>query len=131
MVTYYFDIQTGAGLIRDPIGTELPDDATAHAHACAVARELMRHQESKSRHWRLRVRRECGEFCFDLLFATMDQTMEVLEASVRRSVERVSGNVANLSEAIGDLRLTLGQMKATMAKTDARIHLAAVDGNRV
>lgn len=131
MATYYFDLQTGTGFIRDPIGTELADQEAARIHACAVARELMHRRESKSRHWRLFIRRNGEAPDFQVLFATVDQSMDMLGADVRRSVERISGNIAGLSEAISDLRLTLHQVRATMAKADAKLHLAAINGVRL
>ena len=131
MATYFFDLLTGTGRVPDPLGTELNDDEAARTHASTVARELMRHREGKSRHWRLSVRRDGTEPGFEVLFATVDQTMDALDSNIRQSVERVSGNIANLSDAIGDLRLTLWQVKATMAKADDKIHLAAIHGVRL
>lgn len=131
MTTYYFDLKTDARLINDPVGMELADEAAAREHARAVARELMRHRESKSRHWRLCVHRGGGEPCFDVLFASVDQTMDAFDENLRRSLEIVSGNIASLSDAIDDLHVTLRQVKATMARADDQLHLAAIDGVRL
>lgn len=131
MATYYFDLKINGRLISDHLGTELPNDAAAHAHACEVAHELMRHRESKSRHWRLCVRRNGGALCFEVLFAAVDHSMDALDGHIRGSVVDVCGNMAGLSEAIGELQLTISQVKATMARADAELHLVAIDGMRL
>ncbi len=131
MAIYHFDLKAGSHFVSDPIGTELADDAAAHAHALAVARELMLHREAKSRHWRLCVRVDGEEPRLHILFASVDQTLAAMDHDYRGVTERLSGTVANLSDAIGDLRLTLLQVKATLARVDARLHLAALDGVRL
>ncbi len=76
MTAYYFDFKINARIISDPLGTELANDAATHAHACEVAHELMRHRESYSRHWRLRVRRDGEEPCFHVPFAAVGHSLE-------------------------------------------------------
>jgi hypothetical protein len=72
MPRYYFNLKQGLKLIRDPEGTELPDEASARAHAVAVARELMHNNTKRSLTWRLDV---CGAGqvpLFQLLFASIE-----------------------------------------------------------
>lgn len=130
MATYHFWMKTGARLVRDPIGVEFPDDEAAEADARAIIRDLMRNRESRTRHWRIRVRRESGEPCFDILFASVDQMLDGLDETFRRSVEGFCGNMADLADSIRTLRYTLLQVNATMARADAKLHLAAVDSVR-
>jgi hypothetical protein len=43
MPTYYFQLQTGASVVEDPEGSELPDLQTARLFAVESARELVAH----------------------------------------------------------------------------------------
>ena len=87
MPTYWFNLKTRDGTIIDPEGTDLPNDASAYAYAETVARELMAHRELQTRSWRLEVRDSGGLPKFDLLFASIDETLSHLTPELRSSVE--------------------------------------------
>lgn len=131
MARYYFHLHTGDAFVRDRFGTELEDDAAARDHASAVARDLMRRREDKTRHWQLTVRDANGGFCFELVFAAADETIELLRPPLRHSLESMYGAVAHVSGAIGDLRTTVMQVRSTLAKADRIVHLAAIDGEQL
>ena len=53
---FYFDLNNGNGLDLDRKGTELRSDATAHELAVVIACELIRDNDIRTRHWKIRVR---------------------------------------------------------------------------
>jgi hypothetical protein len=55
MPSYFFDLTTDSGLIRDVEGTDLRDDTEASEHARFVALELMRGREAETQTWQLEV----------------------------------------------------------------------------
>jgi hypothetical protein len=142
MPMYFFNLVTPRETITDASGTELPDEASAREHARFVARELMRHREPSTRSWRLAVT-ECPAVtesarrpCFGLLFASVDSTIDHLTPELRASVETLCSRSASLSDAIREVRSSILEAKATMARADGRPYLAsrngcAVDGSEL
>ena len=125
MTHYYFNLWTSTQLLLDPDGTALPDETAAMAHARAVARDLMRNRATKTRSWRLDVRDDDGRRCFSVLFASVDDTVP---PELRAAIIDGSAKTATLRDAIHEVRLSLLQVRATMAKADRQPYLAAVDG---
>ena len=74
MPRYFFHLNTGDKIIPDPEGTELPNHDSARAHARQVVRELARNRERMTRSWRLAVFDGGGTPCFELLFASIDES---------------------------------------------------------
>jgi len=128
MPKYFFNLKARGETIPDLEGVELPDEHSAHRHAEAVARELMAHRELRTRAWRLDVRDNTGRRCFDLLFASVDDTVSHLPPEYRRSLEDLCAKTASFAETIGALRVTLLEVKATLARAEGALHLAAVNG---
>jgi hypothetical protein len=126
MTEYHFDLVTLEGRVLDPKGTELPDEASAREHARQVACELMLHQELRTRSWRLEVTDCAREPCFELLFATVDGTIDHLTPELRAGVENICSRSAALSETIRDLMNTVAATKARLAAAEGRPHLAAL-----
>ena len=131
MPTYWFNLKTMDGTIIDPEGTDLLNDASAHAYAKAVARELMAHQEQQTRSWRLEVRGSGPLPKFDLLFASVDETLSHLTPELRSSVEGLCASSASVAEGIREIKLTILTVKATMARSKRALYLAAVNGAAV
>ena len=131
MPTYWFNLKTMDGTIIDPEGTDLLNDASAHAYAKAVARELMAHRELQTRFWRLEVRDSGRLAKRDLLFASIDETLSHLTPELRSSVEGLCACSASLVEGIGAIKLTLLDVKATIARAEGALYLAAVNGAAV
>jgi hypothetical protein len=75
MPRYFFNLFDGHKIIADPDGTELPDHHSARTHAFRVMRELARNREEKTCVWRLVVHEEQGTPCFELAFASAEDTM--------------------------------------------------------
>jgi hypothetical protein len=126
MPHYFFHLKGDRGTIPDPNGTELLDQRAARAHGCQVARELMRHREFSTRMWRLDVCDDKGNFCFDLLFASVDDSIAHLGPDLRSSLEAVCRNTASLSDAIGQVEATLLQLRSTLR--DGPLSLASTTG---
>lgn len=127
----FINLKTGHSLLRDFEGTELEDDAAARAHAETVAREIMRNNEVKSRTWRLEVCNSNHKPCFEILLATLDETIDQFPPDLRDTVRAASGQIGSLCDAIEDVRMSIRELRATLARTGGAPYLAAVDGRRI
>lgn len=131
MALYYFNVNDGRRTLVDADGTELPNDAAARDHAIQVARELMRNARAQVRNWRVQVQNSDREVRADLLFASVDDRLDVLSGELRQSVERMCGGVASLGDSIHTVRMSLHRVRATLARAEGAPYVAAVDGERV
>ncbi len=129
MQLYYFNLKDRDGIIHDPDGTELANETEARAHATEVARELMQSRERTTGTWRLQVCDAARQPCFELLFATLSSVG--FPGELRNSYLSVAGSFASLSDEIVDLRMTLRQIRGTMARAEGGPYLAAVNGTRI
>lgn len=75
MPSYFFDLTTDTGLVRDAEGTVLRDDAEASEHARSVVRELMRGREAETQAWHLDVYDVSGRRCLELQFGNADAAL--------------------------------------------------------
>jgi hypothetical protein len=75
MPRYFFNLFDGRKIIPDPDGTDLADYHSARAHAFRVMRELARNREDSTNAWRLIVHEGQGIPCFELVFASLEDTM--------------------------------------------------------
>jgi hypothetical protein len=128
MPVYFFNLKTSNGEIRDPDGTEFDDVPTAWEHAREVARELMRQRETRRRSWRIDVRDGEGRQCFELLFASVDDSIAPLGPELRSLIENLHRKQASLADAIAAVRLSLLQIQATIARSKGKPFLASLDG---
>ena len=131
MPTYFFNLKNAEGTILDPVGTDLPDEHAAWEHARIVANEIMRHREARTRFWRLQVADGNRDACFDLLFANIDDSIRHLSPELRGSVENLCAKSASLCETIHAVKLTLLQMKGTIARSERAPYIAAINGVRI
>ena len=119
MSLFYFILKTGQEKIPDREGLEFPDQDTARAHAEIVARELMRNRELKTRTWRIEVRDEDLQPCFELLFAAEDNTtIAHLGYEQRHTVEMVSARTARLFDAFDQVKTSISDVRETLARAD-------------
>jgi hypothetical protein len=128
MPLYFFNLKTGEGTIRDPDGTDLPNEQAAWEHARLVACELMQHRQPQTNSWRIDVRDSVGRQCVDLLFASVDDSINHLRPELRSSVENLCAKSAALNETIHAVRSTLSQVMGTIARSEGGPYLAALDG---
>jgi hypothetical protein len=78
MPSYFFDLTTDMGLVRDPEGTELRNDAEAREYASSVVLELRKGRETETRAWHLDVYDVARRRCLELPFGGPD-AMPVVE----------------------------------------------------
>jgi len=131
MATYYFNLNDCRTTIPDLDGTELRDEAAARDHAVTVAREAMRNNEARTRNWRIEV---CGPDRmprFEILFASVDESMAHFPVEFRRSVETVSKRFAALADTIHDVRMSMLELRKTLARSEGAPHLVALNGTRL
>src|SRR5262245_9881375 len=128
MPTYYFNLKGIQERYLDPYGTELADDAQAREHARQVALELMQGREGKTRSWRLEICDVTRSPIFELLFAKVDPTLTELPPNFRTTVEQACARTGALVDAIGEIRNTFQELRATLSKSDGKPFLAASDG---
>ena len=131
MTTYYFNLKDGRATIPDPDGTEFADEVAARTHAVTVAREVMRNNEVRTRNWRIEVCGQDRQALFEILFASVDQSMEHLPGDLRRAVETVSTKFASLSDTIQDVRMSMLELRTTLARSEGAPHLATLNGLRL
>jgi hypothetical protein len=131
MPLFYFNLHDAKRLIADLEGTELPDENAARDHAAVVAREIMRNNSARTLAWRLRVADAEHRHRFDLLFASIAPDLEQYTPEFRQLVERKSHNIATLADSVLEVRHSLRQMRAMLARADRVPYLAYVNGRRV
>lgn len=131
MPRYFFNLKTGHSLLRDFDGSEFDDETAARTHAETIVREIMRNNEVKSRVWRLDVRNSNHAPCFEVLFAALDETIDYLPPDLRESVRMTSGQLGSLHDAIEDVRMSIRELRATLAQTSRAPYLAAIHGRRI
>ena len=78
MPTYTFKLLDDGGGVTDDTGLRLPNTNAAYSYACDVALELMDHREAATRSWRLDVYENGAKKLFEILFATIDETLDHL-----------------------------------------------------
>ncbi len=131
MPLFYFTLNNGRQTIVDLDGTDLPDETAARSHADTVARDLMRNDRARTLSWRLEVSDEQRRRCFEVLLASVSEELECFPKSVREGVTQSARRVASLNDDINELRHSLRQVRATLARADGMPYLAAVSGKRV
>jgi len=128
MPRYYFNLKRRDGTLVDPDGLDLPDQAAAREYALQVISELTRNANVRARAWRLAVMDQDRQPCFELLFASYDDSMAHLPLELRSSVETVCRRHASLMDAIVDVRTSMLQIRGTLARSDRKPYVAAEDG---
>ncbi len=102
MPVYHFFLKpTWNPPLIDHDGEELPDDTAAYGHAVEVAREIMRNHEPECRSYRLEVCNENLETCSEILFASVDETLDYLRDDSRNSIIESARTMASLTKLFG------------------------------
>lgn len=131
MQTYYFNLKDGSKVIPDPDGTAFADDEAARQHGVLVAREAMRNNEPETRKWRIQVCDASRQPLFEVLFATVDETIDHLPHALRSQVEKLPWQLASLGDAVSDVRMSILQVRTTLARAEGHPHLVALNGSRL
>ena len=129
MPLFYFVLKDGGEPVPDREGNEFPDKAAAYLCANTVARELMRNREAATRFWRLQVCDDDLRPVSEVPFATIDDSTCHLSDENRSTIQRTCRNIGLLSDTIYEVRATLRQIKATIARADEIILNSPLGGH--
>jgi len=131
MPRYTFKLRDGSRAIEDEAGVSLPDRERALAYARDVVGELMGCRENDTRSWRLDVYEEGKERIFEIVFASMDETLDHLSPELRGMMVGLCERKRSLQEAIHAARATLRESRAILARARGKPYLATLSGERV
>jgi hypothetical protein len=131
MSIYYFDLLAGGQFALDREGTDLADWRSAAAHAQRVAREMMQHAELRTRHWRLRISDDQRSPIGEVLFASVDHSLDHLTPQLRESIEQVCFQYAELTESLAELTMVMHESRAMIARAHGKPFLAAIGDRRL
>src|SRR5215472_10105632 len=93
-----------------------------------LARELMRCRETVTRHWCLEVYRDGeGPVC-DILFASVDPTLDHLRSATRTLVESANATKRALEDEIYSAKLAMGDWPALVAGSRGKPYLITRNG---
>jgi hypothetical protein len=126
--TYTFTLRSDGCEVNDDAGIALRDNASAYRYARTVARELMRRREIQTRYWRLEVYRDGDGPLFDILFASVDPTLDHLRRELRSLVEKASEKKRALKDVVYAARLTLRESQSLLARSRGKPYLIAENG---
>ena len=88
----------------------------------------MRCRELQTRYWLLEVYQDGQRPLFDILFATVDPTLDHLRRELRTVVESASEKKRALKDVIHDVGLTVRESQALLARSSGRPHLISDNG---
>jgi hypothetical protein len=131
LTTYFFDLLAQEGWIKDGDGTWLPDASAALEHARVVAHELMKGAERSRRHWRLQIRDEESETIGELVFATIDPTLDHLGPQLRAVIEALSWAFGELTQRAIGMDAQRYKFGALLARLRRQPFLVTIGGHRV
>jgi hypothetical protein len=130
MPIYAFELRDGSKPVTDDTGIHLPNRERAFEYAQEIVRELMSGCEAQTRGWRLDVY-ETGEgLVFKIPFVQLDPTFAHLDASWRKSLERLFDELRSLGEAVHTARATVRESRALIARSRGKPYLATLSGER-
>lgn len=117
-------------MVTDDIGLRLPNTKAAHDYACDVALELMDHREAATRFWRLDVYEKGAKKLFEILFASIDQTLDHLKPDNRKLVEITAMRRRSLQDTYHAAWITCRESQALMARARGKLYLATDHGEK-
>jgi hypothetical protein len=123
MALYYFILRSRWDSYPDTEGVEFENESAARNQAVTVAQELMRNRELDTRLWRIEVRDEYLQLCSEVLFSTIDPTIDHLPSDLRQSIDLVADKSARLAEVILKVRGSMIEVRDTMARADRFLKL--------
>jgi hypothetical protein len=109
---------------HDLEGTQCADDAAARAHAVAVAQELMRHSDHKTRIWSMIVADRQGQQLFDIFFAEIDASTGGLSPDLQALAAETCRRAGALVDTLCAVRATWTQSRMLLARARQKPHLA-------
>lgn len=128
MSRYHFHLRADGAIHRDSEGTECPDLVAAHEHAVAVASELMKHTETKTRHWSLCVCDERDERVLDVYFPDIDKTIGHLPPEMQMLVAQTCRRYGAFIDMLHGARATVMESRMLLARARRRPLLVCANG---
>jgi hypothetical protein len=125
---YTFTLRSDGCDVNDDVGIALADNASAYGYARTVARELMRCREMQTRYWQIKVSRDGEGPLFDVLFASVDPTLDHLRREERAWVERVSERKRALKDVVYACEASLRESRSLVARSRGKPYLIAENG---
>jgi hypothetical protein len=129
MPLYTFELHDGERAIGDETGAWFADRERAIGHAQDVARELMSARELQTRTWRLDMY-EDGARVIEIPFASVDETLDHLNPTLRSGVERWCKTLRDFKETMSAARATVRESRALVARSRGKPYLATEGGER-
>jgi hypothetical protein len=126
--TYTFTLRSDGCDVNDDVGITLTDNASAYRYARTVACELMRCRETQTRCWHIKVYRDGEGPLFDILFASVDPTLDHLRRELRGLVERVSERKRAYRDVVYACEVSLRESRSLLARSRGRPYLIAENG---
>ena len=130
MPTYTFKLMDDDGGVADDVGVPLADPKVAYCHACVVAQQLMDHREARTRSWRLDVYENGVKKLFEILFASIDETLDHLKPENRKLVEMTAMRRRSLQDTLYAARISYRESQALVARSRGKPYLAADQGQK-
>jgi hypothetical protein len=130
MPTYTFRLLDDSGGVTDDLGIRLPDSTAAYCYACDVAHEVMDRREATTRSWRLDVYENGAEKVFEILFASIDETLNHLRPDNRKLVEMTAMRRRLLQDTLHAAWITCRESQALLARSQGKLYLAAHRGQK-
>ena len=135
MPNYTFELRDGSDPIDDDIGVILIDREDAYQYAQGVVRELMSGREAQTRTWRLDVYENgvyenSAERVFAISFASLDATLDPLNPEFRALIERACERNRAVREVISDVRASVREARALVARSRGKPYLITNLGKR-
>jgi hypothetical protein len=135
MPNYTFELRDGSDPIEDDTGVVLTDREDAYHYAQGVVRELMSGREAQTRTWRLDVYENgvyetSAEPVFAIPFASLDATLDTLDPELRALIERVCERNRAFREVISDVRTSVQEARALVARSRGKPYLVTNFGKR-
>jgi hypothetical protein len=131
MPRYSFKLRDDDTGVEDDTGVNLPDAEIAYRYACDVVRELMQHREPHTRSWQLEVYEGEGKKVFEILFSTLDPTLDHLSVPLRGLVEDTAHRLRSLKDALCATQTTVQETRSLVARSRGKPYLAAHRGRKI
>jgi hypothetical protein len=129
--TYTFTLRSDGCDVEDDVGITLTNNACAYRYARTVARELMRCRETQTRYWQIKVYRDGEGPLFDILFASVDPTLDHLRRELRALVERVCERKRALKDVVYACEVNLRESRSLLARSRGKPYLIAENGELI
>jgi hypothetical protein len=128
MPRFHFHLRAHGTIHLDLEGTDLPNLAASHAHAVAVADELLRHSAARTRHWSICVEDNAGEVQFDVFLADLDPSLASWPPEIRMLVTQTCRRLGALTDALRAVRRTQIETQRLLARARRKPQLVYARG---